>query len=85
MKIFGLKCDAAGCDYQDMSITRDMYEACINLPCPTCGAPLLTQADYDAILQLEKVEKNPLFSMMGIDVNVSLDGTGMAGAKFSKK
>jgi hypothetical protein len=44
----GLKCDAAGCDYTDPSATFEEYEKYLNAPCPKCGAPLLTEADYHA-------------------------------------
>jgi hypothetical protein len=54
--ISGLMCDNPKCDYKDMSIKREEYEKHIGFPCPKCGAPLLTQADYDAVVLLEKLE-----------------------------
>ena len=40
-----LKCDAEGCDHVEQvgTITEDH----VNMPCPACGANLLTQADWD--------------------------------------
>jgi hypothetical protein len=50
--ISGLKCDGPACDYHDPTIKLEDYEAHINAPCPKCGAPLLTQADYDQVQQI---------------------------------
>lgn len=50
--ISGLKCDGPTCDYHDPAIKLEDYEAHIDAPCPKCGAPLLTQADYDQVQQL---------------------------------
>ena len=55
--IEGIKCDAEGCDYEDMSIAwgttpeeilavNDEY---LNKPCPKCGASLLTPEDHAVI------------------------------------
>lgn len=41
----GLKCDKCQ-DYMDMSVSFKNYQEYINKPCPKCGAPLLTEADY---------------------------------------
>lgn len=48
-QISGLKCDNAPCNYRDDTISVEEYESYINAPCPECGAPLLTQADYDQV------------------------------------
>lgn len=39
-----LRCDAAGCDHVEMvgTITGDM----VGMPCPACGANLLTEQDW---------------------------------------
>jgi len=55
VKISGLKCDV--CDYKDDSINVENYFDYINFPCPKCGQPLLTKADYDNVQLLLKVEK----------------------------
>lgn len=41
-----LNCDAAGCDHVEPvgRITQDM----VDMPCPVCGANLLTKADWIA-------------------------------------
>ena len=41
-----LKCDADGCDHVE-SVT-EITEAMVGMPCPKCGASLLTQSDWDA-------------------------------------
>ncbi|MHA6731766.1 hypothetical protein [Devosia sp. A369] len=47
-----LKCDAAGCDHSEnvAAITAEM----VGKPCPTCGANLLTQGDWDFYSQMFK-------------------------------
>lgn len=50
--ISGLKCDTPSCDYRDDSITLEQYESCIDMPCPNCGASLLTQEDYDQVQKI---------------------------------
>jgi len=47
--IAGLRCDADGCDYEDMNINVEEYEQYVNAPCPECGANLLTEADYELV------------------------------------
>lgn len=46
MDVKGIKCDADGCDYVDYEVEFDP-EKYLNAPCPKCGAPLLTQEDYE--------------------------------------
>ncbi|MBP2232481.1 hypothetical protein J2847_005810 [Azospirillum agricola] len=50
-QISGLKCDAPGCGYTDASVSVVEYPKWVNAPCPSCGAPLLTEADYRAVLR----------------------------------
>ena len=50
MNISGLKCD--NCDYRDDSVPLSDYESSINKPCPQCGESLLTQEDYDSVMQM---------------------------------
>lgn len=54
IEVFGLTCDKPGCDYQDDTPSSE-YKSCINKPCPKCGSSLLTQADYDAVLKMQKI------------------------------
>jgi len=55
MSVSGLKCDANGCGYQsDVEISRADYEKWTDAPCPKCGASLLTKADYDCLVLMEK-------------------------------
>jgi hypothetical protein len=41
----GLKCD--NCDWKDETIPAYEWKNCVNTACPTCGANILTQEDYD--------------------------------------
>lgn len=50
--IYGIKCDH--CDYRDDSVQFEDYPLWLNRPCPKCGANLLTQADFDAVVHLLK-------------------------------
>lgn len=52
LHIKGLKCDNTTCDYKDDTIPFAEYPRYIDHPCPTCGQSLLTQADFDATMQL---------------------------------
>ena len=45
--IKGIKCDA--CDYTDDDAKLEDFEQYLNVPCPKCGAILLTQADMDTV------------------------------------
>lgn len=43
-------CDTDGCDYKVPNTSEDIItamEAYIDKPCPSCGANLLTQEDFD--------------------------------------
>jgi len=52
--IEGIKCDAEGCDYEDMDLQwgttpEDILKAnddMLGKPCPKCGASLLTPEDH---------------------------------------
>lgn len=57
MNIKGLKCDAPACTYADADIPFEDYEAHIDAPCPSCGAPLLTQANYNTVCELIRIAK----------------------------
>lgn len=50
--IHGLQCDNPNCDYEDMSVPFSDYEKSIGKPCPKCGENLLTQEDYDKVMQM---------------------------------
>lgn len=54
LKVNGLKCDAPGCDYIDREEYGD-YAACVGMPCPKCGASLLTQEDLETMSFLRSV------------------------------
>ena len=66
MNISGLKCDS--CDYSDDSVKLEDYEKSIGKPCPNCGESLLTQEDYDCVMQrVQAVEMLNGFSESDID------------------
>ena len=72
-KIGGLQCDVNGCDYIDTTINADDYKDLIGTPCPKCGASLLTQADYDAIMEMLKMEK----TLMDLGISLKPKDSGL--------
>jgi hypothetical protein len=54
MEVGGLKCDNPDCEWNDMSIPFSDYEKSINKTCPECGENLLTQENYDQIIQIKQ-------------------------------
>lgn len=79
----GLKCDNPSCDFVDMSIAIEDYDKWLNVPCPKCGANLLTQEDLDAvkmIIALSKLIQASEYENNGIDGDATLcfnfNGTG---------
>ena len=68
LEISGLKCDNPTCDYNDPSVPLSDYEKSINKPCPKCGESLLTQSDYDQVMQMvQAVELMNSFSKEDLD------------------
>ena len=53
MDVHGLKCDNPKCDWEDMTIPYEDYEKNVNAPCPECGENILTEKDYNEILQMK--------------------------------
>lgn len=45
-EVHGIKCDAKGCGWQDMTVPYSQYAAYLGRPCPKCRANLMTEADY---------------------------------------
>lgn len=84
----GLKCDNPDCDFVDMSIEIDDYDKWLNVPCPKCGANLLTQEDYDAVKMILLITK--LAQALPIEVEdkttatVRFDGTGKVKFEIDK-
>ena len=83
--IKGLKCDATGCGYSDMTIDADNYHNYIDAPCPECGANLLTQADYEfvKVLMLITDVVNDAYKDVELEdepierFSIELDGSGI--------
>ena len=89
------KCDAPGCGYVSPNETPDFefleeyvdyMKSYLDVACPRCGAPLLTQADFDSAVLVLKIAHDPLvtalekvsslFGKKKSRVRVSFDGTG---------
>lgn len=92
LNIYGLKCDHPSCNYQDNTIQLEQYKDYINYPCPECGSPLLTQADYDTTMEIvaaatiikQLEEKNPQPSDEMHKVSVRLNGSGVPEFDITK-
>lgn len=92
LNIYGLKCDNPSCDYEDKSIQLEQYEEYIDQPCPECGSPLLTQADYDTTMLI--IQSVKLAEKLGLDttskndetykMSVQLNGTGIPKFDINK-
>jgi hypothetical protein len=63
-KVSGIKCDVPGCTFLDTTIKVKEYKDWLNKPCPLCGAPLLTEKDYQAVKWIQFVER--FFNCPGI-------------------
>lgn len=80
--ISGIKCDNEECGYIDNTVGRDNYPEYVNKPCPKCGSILLTQADYETVVQLEGIVADLDIDipedLLGEEVlfDVGMDGTG---------
>lgn len=81
----GIKCDAPGCGWADWSVKREDYDSYRNAPCPACGANVLTDADWKALLRFERIVRwiNILFGWWPRNarsqwksMSFSSDGTG---------
>ncbi|MEO1035248.1 MAG: hypothetical protein AAFX44_06770 [Pseudomonadota bacterium] len=78
LDVHGLKCDAEGCGYADMSVPFEDYLKHLEAPCPKCGAPLLTVEDMIATLHVIKALRDvPRGAKPDIGLAVKLDGTGL--------
>ena len=55
LNIHGLKCDAPGCGWADMSIPLAKYHVYVGAACPDCGADILTEADYRYVVAMVRV------------------------------
>lgn len=52
-EIVGVKCDARGCGWEDMTVPRSAYPAWRNAACPRCGSNVFTDADWKAMRRAE--------------------------------
>ena len=52
----GIKCDnQPDCNWADWTIDPENWKDWLNVPCPECGSNLLTQADFDKIVQINQL------------------------------
>jgi len=72
VQIGGIKCDAVGCGFRDDGVKFSEYSHYVGMPCPNCGANLLTQEAHDHAMKYIKMATflNKWFGWMGRD-----DGT----------
>lgn len=54
LHVGGLKCDNPDCDYRNDDIPFQDYELYLEVPCPKCWEPLLTEADFQFVKRLAK-------------------------------
>jgi hypothetical protein len=91
IQIEGLKCDAPGCDYEQDYPTSDAYRNWIGMPCPKCGANLLTEADVKTFERIERFARilNIIFMPLGwlgfhkkkYVYELGMDGSGKVNPK----
>lgn len=86
--IHGVLCDNPECDYVDRDAVITDPKDYLNKPCPKCGAPLLTKADYRVIkmaMTLTKIFKKIPYK--GSDeislLDIRMNGTGLSGVSTS--
>ena len=90
IEIKGIKCDNPKCDYTNPDVEREDYKEFLNAQCPKCGDNLLTDADMDAVIAMEKmaVVMNEAFAWVDedelntktvektVEIDVKMDGSG---------
>ena len=54
MDMHGLVCDNPKCDWEDMSIKMEDYGQYVNMSCPKCSENILTEKDYNEVVELVK-------------------------------
>ena len=88
MRVVGIKCDEPNCDFINRDVQVTEYEDWIDAPCPKCGASLLTQADYDAIMKMKKIvdfiNRFPMPRIFGKKDRVRGEMNGSGKIKFKK-
>lgn len=59
-----MKCDAPDCRYEVKNVSPREIESYLYINCPKCGAPLLTEPDWNASVLLNRVLGNPVIRFM---------------------
>lgn len=70
MNIYGLKCDAPTCDYNDPTVKLEEYEANIGKPCPKCGESLLTQEAFDRVMEIKTAAEGDLVTQTAMLLSI---------------
>lgn len=83
VNIKGIKCDNPTCDYRDDNIIPADYSKYIDMPCPKCGASLLTKEDHEATMNLIELSTilnqllpQPKGDEKKLSLTVEMNGTG---------
>lgn len=86
LKISGIKCDNAECNYRDDDVKFEDYHLWVNKPCPLCGSNLLTEKDYKLCKRMMKLNNifNKIFNRKNKEnknekyykIKCNMNGTG---------
>ena len=55
VQVGGIKCDAEGCGFHDDSVQFSEYSNYVGMPCPKCGANLLTKEAHEQAAKFIKL------------------------------
>ena len=88
----GIKCDAEGCDFRKDYPSFDYLHLWLGVPCPKCGANLLTEQDWFTTKLLNKIMGNPIVKLLNkmgkkedrVLVEVKMNGTGKVDFDIKK-
>jgi len=88
-----IKCDAKDCDFRKDEGNLDLIYLWNNVPCPKCGANLLTDKDLNSILTLNTIIGSPIlrfinwigkkFNLKSVKYRTEMDGSGKITLKKS--
>ena len=91
INIKGIKCDNTKCEYKDPEVKFENYSDFVNKPCPSCGANLLTEADFETVQRMMRLKDSKLMKcvesvgdFLGLkkkNYKVDLDGDGNINIK----
>lgn len=79
LRCIGIKCDA--CLWRDDSAELGEMPLWLNVPCPACGANLLTFEDLRLLTLIQLAWKGPGAPDEGAPVRLEMDGSGIGRIK----